>query len=263
MNIIIPTLLLGVLGAIFGICLAIASKKLAVHIDPKLEKLNSLLPGVNCGACGYAGCMGLAEEILSGKQNVNVCKVIDDKSKEKVANFLGQKAEKHIRKTAIVKCFGGTKVKNRFEYTGQQDCKSANLFLSGFKECIFGCLELASCKNICPFNAITMSEENLPVVDAHKCKACNKCVLECPKKLFALIPASNKVYVACISHDCAKDTRNNCPVGCIDCKMCEKACKFSAIRVNDHIAEIDFTKCTSCLACIKACPRKIIKTTNH
>lgn len=146
MNILIPTLIIGILGAIFGVCLAIASKKLAVHIDPKLEKLNKLLPGVNCGACGFPGCMGLAEEILSGRHDINTCKVIDDANKEKVANFLGQKTEKHIKKVATCHCFGGTKVKNRFEFTGQQDCKSANLFLAGFKECVFGCLGLSSCK---------------------------------------------------------------------------------------------------------------------
>lgn len=262
-EIIIPTLTLGILGAIFGIGLSFASKKFEVKIDPRLEKITGLLPGANCGACGQAGCFGLAEEILSGKQSVNACRVIDEKNKEKISEILGQKLDKHIKKMAICHCGGGAKVKNRFIYTGKKDCVWANTLLSGNKECLYGCLGLETCVNACPFGAIKLSAENLPIIDPIKCKACNKCVIACPKKLFSLMPHAHKVYVACSSHDCAKDTRVACPVGCIGCKMCEKTCKFGAIQVKDNLAVIDNTKCTSCGECVKVCPRKIIKILTH
>jgi len=114
-----------------------------------------------------------------------------------------------------------------------------------------------------------MSSQGLPVVDPAKCKACNKCVLACPKKLFTLVPVTGKVYpatvhsggvyVACNSHDTGKDTKAVCPVGCIACKLCEKACKFDAIHVIDNVAVIDYNKCTSCQECVKVCPMKTIQ----
>ena len=112
---------------------------------------------------------------------------------------------------------------------------------------------------MCPFGAIKMSEEGLPVVNESKCKACNKCVLICPKKLFTLVPITAKVFVACNSHDSGKETKAVCSVGCIACKLCEKACKFNAIHVIDNLAVIDYRKCTSCGKCVEVCPAKTIR----
>ncbi|HTZ11484.1 MAG TPA: 4Fe-4S binding protein, partial [Candidatus Margulisiibacteriota bacterium] len=127
------------------------------------------------------------------------------------------------------------------------------------KECFYGCLGFATCVKVCPFGAIKISEGNLPVVDTVKCKACNKCVLVCPKKLFSLVPVTQNVYVACSSHDTGKDTKAVCPVGCIACGLCVKACKFDAIHVVDNLALIDYNKCTSCAECVKVCPMKTIR----
>ena len=104
-----------------------------------------------------------------------------------------------------------------------------------------------------------MSGEGLPVVDINKCKACNKCVEACPKKLFSLVPTTHKVYVACSSHDLGKETRLVCPVGCIACRKCEQACPVNAIHVVDNLAKIDYNKCTSCGECVKVCPMKTIR----
>jgi len=259
MDILIPILTLGTLGLIFGIGLALASKKLAVKTDPRLEAIHGLLPGANCGACGGAGCFGFAESLLSGKTSIDACRVAEEKTKERIAQLLGQKLEKKIKKIAGLHCNGGRKVKDRFLYQGIEDCLAANLVLGGQKECVWGCLGFASCVKICPFGAISMSAEELPVVDKDKCKACNKCVLICPKKLFTLVPLTHNVYVACSSHDLGKDTKAVCPVGCIACKLCEKACKFDAIHVVDNLAVIDYNKCTSCGECVKVCPMKTIR----
>jgi electron transport complex protein RnfB len=259
MDILIPILTLGILGAIFGIGLAVASKRFSVQIDPRLDKIHGLLPGANCGACGGAGCFGFAESILSGKVKIDACRVADDKIKEEIAKVLGRKLEKRVKSTAVLRCNGGKKIKDRFLYQGIEDCVAANLVLGGQKECIWGCLGFGSCVGVCPFGAIKMSEEGLPVVDKDKCKACNKCVEICPKKLFSLVPLTHNVYVACSSHDLGKDTKAVCPVGCIACKLCEKACQFDAIHVLDNLAVIDYNKCTSCAECVKACPMKSIR----
>ena len=259
MEILIPILTLGLLGLLFGIGLALASKKFAVKTDPRLEKIVGLLPGANCGACGGAGCFGFAESILSGKAKIDACRVADDKIKEQIAQVLGRKLEKRAESVAILYCNGGRKVKDRFLYQGIEDCVAANLVLGGQKECIWGCLGFSTCVTVCPFGAITMSDESLPVVDKNKCKACNKCVIACPKKLFTLVPVTHNVYVACNSNDLGKDTKAVCPVGCIACKLCEKACSFDAIHVIDNLAIIDYNKCTSCGECVKVCPMKTIR----
>jgi len=259
LEILIAVLVLGSLGFLFGIGLAVASKKFNVQVDPKLEQLQHLLPGSNCGACGNPGCFGFAESLLSGKSAVNGCRVCSDEVKEKIAGIMGLALEKQTKKIATLHCNGGLRVKDKYIYNGISDCVAANLVLGGQKACVFACLGFGTCQKACPFGAISMSAEGLPVVDKVKCRSCNKCVLACPKKLFSLVSVSFSVYVACSSHDMGRDVKAVCPVGCIACKLCEKACKFDAIHVIDNLAVIDYHKCTSCKECVKVCPSKTIR----
>ncbi|MDD5561582.1 MAG: RnfABCDGE type electron transport complex subunit B [Candidatus Omnitrophica bacterium] len=259
MEILFAVIILGSLGLIFGVGLAIASKRFNVKVDPKLEQVQHLLPGANCGACGNPGCFGFAESLLEGKNTVESCRVCSEEIKEKIAGIMGVSLEKQTKKIATLHCNGGLKVKDKYAYSGVNDCIAANLVLGGQKSCVFACLGFGTCAKACPFGAISMSDEGLPVVDKVKCRSCNKCVLACPKKLFSLVSISNSVYVACSSHDAGRDVKAVCPVGCIACRLCEKACKFDAIRVIDNLAVIDYHKCTSCKACVKVCPTKTIR----
>jgi len=259
LEILIAVLVLGFLGLLFGVGLAIASKKLAVQVNPKLEEVQHLLPGSNCGACGNPGCFGFAESLLSGKSSVDGCRVCSDEVKEKIAGIMGLALEKQTKKIATLHCNGGLRVKDKYIYNGISDCVAANLVLGGQKACVFACLGFGTCQKACPFGAISMSAEGLPVVDKVKCRSCNKCVLACPKKLLSLVSVSFSVYVACSSHDMGRDVKAVCPVGCIACKLCEKACKFDAIHVIDNLAVIDYHKCTSCKECVKVCPSKTIR----
>ena len=277
MDILIPILTLGVLGFLFGIGLAIASKKFTVETDPRLDKIIGLLPGSNCGACGGAGCFGFAEAVLSGKMKIDKCRISSDAAKEEIAKILGRKLEKDLKKIAVLHCNGSNKVKDKFVYKGSKDCVAANSVLGGQKECVWGCLGFGDCERVCPFGAIKMSNEGLPVVDKDKCKACNKCVLVCPKSLFTLVPIthpvypvrnfdptkttgiSNGVYIACSSHDLGKDVIAVCSVGCIACRKCEQVCPVDAIHVIDNLAVIDYDKCTSCGKCVEVCPTKCIR----
>jgi len=172
---------------------------------------------------------------------------------------MGLALEKQTKKIATLHCNGGLRVKDKYIYNGVNDCVTANLVLGGQKACVFACLGFGTCQKACPFGAISMSDQRLPVVDKVKCRSCNKCVLACPKKLFSLVSVSFSVYVACSSHDMGRDVKAVCPVGCIACKLCEKACKFDAIHVIDNLAVIDYHKCTSCKECVKVCPAKTIR----
>jgi RnfABCDGE-type electron transport complex B subunit len=258
-EILIAILVLGALGLLFGIGLAIASKKLAVEINLKLDQIHHLLPGSNCGACGNPGCFGFAQNLLAGKSSIEKCRVCNDEAKEKIAQIMGTTLDKQIKKIATLHCNGGVEVKDKYFYNGIDDCISANLVLAGQKSCVFACLGFGTCVKACPFGAIKMGENKLPIVDKSKCRSCNKCVLACPKKLFSLISINYSVYVACSSHDLGRDVKSVCALGCIACKICEKTCKFDAIHVVDNLAVIDYNKCTSCKACVGVCPAKTIR----
>lgn len=254
MEILIPVLTLGFLGLVFGIGLAVAAKKLAVQADPRLEKIYGLLPGSNCGACGQAGCFGFAQAVLSGKLKIDACRISSDETKEKIAVVLGRKLIKDVKKTAVLHCNGGKKVKDRFFYQGTEDCVAANLVLGGQKECVFGCLGFATCVKACPFGAISMNEEELPVVNEDKCTACGKCVAVCPKKLFSLVPVTKVYAVRCKFLDFGKKVLDVCPVGCIACRKCEKACPVKAIQIIDNLAVFDYHICDNRGECFKVCP---------
>ena len=64
---------LGGLGAVFGLILAVASKIFAVKTDPRLEQLQEALPGANCGGCGFAGCAAYAKAIAEGRADTGRC----------------------------------------------------------------------------------------------------------------------------------------------------------------------------------------------
>lgn len=260
MNMLAPICTLTGLGIAFGVGLALAAKKFCVVTDPRLEKVLGRLPGANCGACGMPGCMGFAEALIQGTCTVDKCAVTEEETRKEIAGILGIEAKARTKKIATLHCFGGSKrVKDKFAYSGIHDCTAAAAVMGGPKGCAYGCIGMGSCAKVCPFSAISMNEENLPVVDQDKCTACGKCVAICPKKLFSLALFPKKVYVACSSHDTGKDTRVICSTGCIACKMCEKACKFDAIHVIDNLAVIDYHKCTVCGACVKVCPMKTMR----
>ncbi|MCM8820092.1 MAG: RnfABCDGE type electron transport complex subunit B [Candidatus Omnitrophica bacterium] len=233
--------ILSSLGFVFGISLAIASRFLKIKINEKLESIYKFLPGANCGACGKAGCFGFAQALLYNDLSLDCCRVATDETKANIANILGIKFEKKTKLVAVVHCNGGDRVKDKFIYNGIKDCIYANLELGGQKECFWGCLGFGTCVGACPFGAISMSAEKIPLIDKNKCTGCGKCVEVCPKKLFSLVPVNYEVYVACSSCDTAKITRKVCPVGCIACGICTKVTN-STFFIKDNHAYIDYDK---------------------
>lgn len=258
-EIIIAVLTVTGSGLFFGIGLALAAKKFCVTGDPRIEEIFSKLPGANCGACGMPGCMGFAEALIQGKCKVEQCPVSKLQAKKEIAKILGISLGQEIKKTAVLHCHGGNKrVKDRFVYSGIRDCVKANLVMGGPKACIYGCIGFASCVKACPFGAITMNEEDLPVVDESKCTACGNCVFVCPKNLFSLVDFQKKYAVRCKSLDLGKKVLDVCSVGCIACRKCEKACPVSAIKIIDNLSVIDYNICDNRGECFKVCPTKAV-----
>lgn len=259
-TVIVSLVSMGTMGVLFGAGLAWASRKFAVESDSRIDDIEAVLPGANCGGCGYPGCRGLAEAIVAGKAPVDGCPVGGSAVAAEVAKIMGVELEGGCeRLVALVRCGGGhAQAKDRAEYVGIDDCRAAELVAGGSKGCEYGCLGLGSCVKACPFDAIAMGPNGLPVVDKAACTACGRCVVACPRDLIALVPCNMYVHVLCRSYDRGKEVRDNCQVGCIGCKACERACEHDAIHVTDFLAEIDYTKCTNCGACAAKCPTKAI-----
>jgi ferredoxin len=139
------------------------------------------------------------------------------------------------------------------------DCTAAVLAAGGDKSCEFGCLGYGTCMRACPFDAITMSADNLPLIHPDKCTACGKCVAACPKQVIELARASKAVVISCHSRDKGADTKKKCQVGCIACGICVRTCPVEAIKIDNNLARIDHGKCIVCGLCVKKCPTSAIK----
>lgn len=258
-NILSAFLIFAAVSAVLGIILALASRIFAVHVDERIEKIGELLPGANCGGCGYTGCAALAEAIAAGKAPVDACNSISDETVGKIAAIMGTEVSgERKRYRAQVMCSGTHELaKKKYIYAGIADCVAAAKLSGGDKLCPNGCIGLGSCAAHCKFDAIRIIN-GVAAVDYDKCRACGACVAACPKGLIRLIPYDAKHWVGCRSIDKGPVTRSYCEVGCIGCKMCEKKCPTGAIRVTDFVAEIDYDLCTGCDACVETCPRGII-----
>lgn len=257
-DILWPVAILGGLAVFFGVVLAYASKKFAVETDPKIDEVRAVLPGANCGACGYPGCDGLAEAIATGKAPVNACPVGGADVAKKVGEIMGVVAEETERMVARVICGGDCdNAKEKYEYQGIQDCKAAEILAGGSKSCRFGCTGLGTCERLCPFDAIHVVK-GIAVVDEEKCTACGICIENCPKKIIELVPVSKLVRVLCKNTDKGKAVVEVCKVGCIACQKCVKACQFDAMTFENNLAKIDYSKCTNCMVCAEVCPTKTI-----
>ena len=262
-EIIIATSVLGGTALIIAILLGIAGEKLQVEVDEKELQVRELLPGNNCGGCGYPGCDGLASAIAEGKAEVNSCPVGGLNVANKISEVMGVTLEEKEKQVAFVRC-GGTcdKTKKKYNYYGIEDCRKAVIAPGGGdKACSYGCLGYGSCVKECLFDAIHIVD-GIAVVDKEKCVACGKCVNTCPNNLIELIPDIAEYRVQCMSNDKGKDVKTVCDAGCIGCTLCTRVCESKAITVENNLAKIDYSKCTNCGKCAEKCPVKIIRQTD-
>lgn len=258
-NILLALLCFLILSGILGLILAFASKVFEVKVDERAEKITELLPGANCGGCGYTGCAALAQAILDGKAPVNACSSVTKEVCDRIAEIAGvASAGESVRRRAQVMCSGTHELaKKKYIYAGVSDCVSANKLAGGDKLCPNGCIGLGTCAAACKFDAIHIIN-GVAAVDYEKCVACGVCVASCPKGIIKLIPYDAKHWVGCASADKGAITKNYCDVGCIGCKICEKACPNGAIKVDGNVASINYELCDGCGLCESKCPRKII-----
>jgi len=259
-TIILSIIVVAVIGLILGICIAVAAKKFAVEVDPRIDEVTGMLPGANCGGCGFAGCSDLAKNIVEGNAPVNKCPVCTPEAVCKIAEFLGQKVEESEKKVAVVLCSGTlSHSKMGAKYNGVLDCRSAVQLNGGSKDCRFGCIGFGTCAHACKFGAIEVID-GLAVVHPELCVGCGQCAEACPRKLIKLVPASARVHIYCNSLEKPALRMKKCTGSCIACRKCVKV-EPDKFNVQGFMIRAIYTNPPDESVIEKAqCPRKCLLT---
>ena len=269
MNLIVSSIIvLGVIGLASAVILYFVAQKFKVEEDTRIDEVAELLPGANCGGCGYPGCRGFAEACVKADSLENMlCPVGGLPVMCKVSEFLGHAVCQATPKIAVVRCNGSCANRPRTnKFDGAKNCKIATQLYAGETNCSYGCLGFGDCAAACQFDAIKINTETgIPEVDEEKCTACGACVKACPKKVIELRNKGVKgrrVFVSCINKDKGGVARKACSAACIGCGKCQKVCPFGAIKVENNLAYIDFELCRSCRKCVNECPTGAIHDVN-
>lgn len=259
MSVLATALIVGGMGLVCGIALALAARFLSVSEDPRVEQAKELLPGANCGGCGFAGCADYAKAIVLDGAAINLCAPGAVNVVAGLSALLGIAAEARERQVAIVLCTGDrAKAARRFAYNGVADCGAAHAVGGGDKGCRHGCLGYGSCARVCPKGAIEITGQELAVVHPELCIGCKACVKACPRRLIKMIPESRSIHVLCSSPDKGPAVRKVCSVGCIGCTACAKLATNQEIVMRGALAVVDYDKPFDNEAVIAKCPMKTI-----
>jgi electron transport complex protein RnfB len=219
--VVLSAVVLGLMGLCLGLVLALFSRIFAVRIDPRIEAVATVLAGLNCGVCGYAGCNAMAEALVAGKVHARQCTPGGAAVVKKVSRVLGKEELPAEPRVAAVRCRGGRdEAREKAKYRGVEDCVAIEVLEAGAKSCIYGCLGMGSCVSACPFGAIRMTPDRLPEIVEEKCTGCGKCVAMCPRHVIALIPRRQRVYCGCVSRDKGARVKQICAAGCTACGLC-------------------------------------------
>ena len=248
--------ILGGVGLVFAILIALAYRKLRVWEDPRIDVVTSMLPGANCGACGSPGCRAFAELAVAGRVQPAGCNVADADGVAAIARYLGVDAGQANKRVARLLCAGGRNVAVRqAEYRGLQTCAAAATVAAGGKGCTWGCLGFGDCAVSCTFGAIHMNEVGLPIVDPVLCTACGDCVDACPKGLFNIIPLNQHLLVQCRSLLEGDGVLASCSVGCTACNKCVVDAAPGLITLERGVAVVHYEKNEHAdAAAIRRCP---------
>ena len=206
--------MMGGLGLIVGVCLAAASKIFYVFVDPKILAVEDLLPGANCGGCGLPGCSSNAEAIVAGKSAPSSCVAAGPETAQAIAALLGVAMTVSEPDIARPGCYyNALEAETKYEYDGLGDCRAVALLSGGMKVCTIGCLGLGTCARACPFGAISMGPDGLPVVHEGRCTGCGTCERVCPKHIITLSSATRRIMREYTTDECTTPCQRACPAG--------------------------------------------------
>jgi electron transport complex protein RnfB len=239
----IAVLAMSMLGLVLSSLLVVANRWLFVHEDPRIDTVEDLLPKANCGACGTPGCRPFAEKLVKGEVDPGLCTVNSTEGNKIIAGFLGVQLGRHEKRAARLACAGGSHVAHiRASYGGLDSCRAASLVSGGGKGCVWGCLGMGDCADVCGFGAIRLDRHGLPVVDTELCTACGDCVDVCPKNLLEIHPVGHRLWVACRNREFGEQAEAECEVICTACGRCAMDSPEGLIEISDNLAVVDYRK---------------------
>jgi Na+-translocating ferredoxin:NAD+ oxidoreductase RNF subunit RnfB len=259
-EIILPIAIVGIIALVSGVMLVVCSVFMTVPVDERENRIREVLPGANCGGCGYAGCSEYAAAIAGGNAPAHLCVPGGTAVAEKVGKIAGIGAIEVIPKTAVVICCGSKdKVDIKMNYRGIKSCAAASTFYGGISACTDGCMGIGDCVAAYVYGAISI-KGGVAVVNQSKCTGCSSFAKACPKGLIKLVKANVTHIVLCSSHDKGATTHKTCEAGCLGCGKCVRTCPNGAIALDNNLAVIDPGKCTSCGTCVPVCQTGAIKS---
>ena len=265
---VLTVLTLSLLGALLAVILYFVAQKFKVEEDPRIDEVEKMLPGANCGGCGFAGCRAMSEALVKNDDIDSLyCPVAGGDVMKSIAGYLGKSAAEKAPMVATMLCGGTCQKRPKVNhYDGALSCAVVNTFYVGETGCAFGCIGYGDCVQACKFGAMALNPETgLVEIDPDKCTACGACVKTCPKGLIELRkkwPKNRAIYVACRSKNRGSVVMKACKAGCIGCGKCAKVCPFEAITIDNYLAYIDPNKCKLCRKCVNECPTGAINIKN-
>jgi RnfABCDGE-type electron transport complex B subunit len=261
MSIVLITALFALLLAfVLGTALGFFKQFFAVPEDPLTGQIRAVLPGANCGACGFPGCDGYASAVAGAQAEINKCTVGGQSVADGLAALVGGSATM-VPLVAVLACRGTRdKAKLKGEYIGVKSCRASRLSTGSIKLCAWGCQGFGDCVKVCKFDALSMRDDGIPHIDAAKCTGCKACANECPQHIIWVIPRDQKgARPVCSNLNVNKAmVAKNCKNGCIKCEICVKNCPEKCIKMANGIPVVDNTKCTGCGTCVEKCPIKVM-----
>lgn len=266
--IIYTVIMLSSLGVVAAVILYFVAQKFKVYEDPRIDAVEAVLPGANCGGCGYPGCRGFADAFVKADDISGLfCPPGGNDTYAAAAKVVGKDAVAQDPMIAVVRCSGSPEHRPKTSsYDGATSCKVATTLFSGDTGCQYGCLSLGDCVVACTFDAIYIDKETgLPVISEEKCTACGACVKACPKFIIEMRkkgPKGKRIFVSCINKDKGAVAKRACAVACIACNKCVKICPHDAITLENFLAYIDYSKCKLCRKCTDECPTGAILEIN-
>ncbi len=207
-------ILMGGLGLVIGAVLAFASKIFYVYVDPRVTAIEAVLPGANCGGCGFPGCSANAEAIVAGKSSPDSCVAASDEVAVTIAGLMGVTISEKEPEFSQPGChYGVDDADIKYDYEGIKDCRAAAILAGGMKICHIGCLGFGTCVTACKFDALSMGDDGLPKVDQEKCTGCGACEKICPKNIIRLTSVTRRIMREYTEDECITPCQRACPAG--------------------------------------------------